>query len=232
MHLGHTADDRTGRITNSGEGGNVASIRHAHGWTIVVPIRDPHTGKTRLGAGVDINLAIAQDTLAAALDCTLVCRVIVVTDEQGWVSAKLRGTRRLDFVPQHSRGLAGAIDEGIAHAGDGAVAVMLGDLPALSPGTLQRALSAASFVQRGMVSDHTGSGTTLITARKAADHRPCFGPGSAGLHRDLGYEELPIGADSALRRDVDTPDDLDAVLRLGVGPATRDVLALAGAVGS
>lgn len=202
----------------------MASTRQAHGWTIVIPIRDPRTGKTRLRGGAGLNTAIAEDTLSATLECTLVSRVIVVTDEPSWVSPKLRGAHRLEVSLQSSRGLAGAIDEGIALAGDGSVAVMLGDLPSLSAGALQRALSAASFVRRGMVTDHCGTGTTLITARRAADHRACFGPGSAALHRDLGYEELPVGADSGLRWDVDTPDDLTEALRRGVGSATRNAL--------
>lgn len=197
---------------------------HPSTWTVVIPIRDPHTGKSRLGAGPTVNTAIARDTLAAAEACTAVERVIVVTDFVEWLGAEALASPKVHIVRQVSTGLADAVALGIRSAGPGPVAVMLGDLPTLEPGELAAALRAAATVPLGMVTDHCDTGTTLITARRASDHRPSFGPGSAALHRALGYEELPVAADSCLRRDVDTPEDLDRAVVDGLGAATREAL--------
>ncbi len=52
-----------------------------------------------------------------------------------------------------------------------------------------------------------------------------FGDGSFARHVDLGCTPLEIEGTSTLRRDVDTPDQLDAAAELGVGPRTAAVLA-------
>lgn len=189
-------------------------------WSVVVPIRDPRTGKSRLRAGPAVNAAIAQDTLAAAQACTAVERVVLVTDHTDWLAPELLASPKIQVVQQLSRGLAEAVALGIDIAGEGPVAVMLGDLPTLEAAELEAALHAASQVPLGMITDHCDTGTTLITARNASDHRPSFGPGSAALHRGLGYEELPVPADSCLRQDVDTPEDLDRAVLHGLGAAT------------
>ncbi|MGJ0205103.1 2-phospho-L-lactate guanylyltransferase [Leucobacter sp. gxy201] len=190
-------------------------------WTVVIPIRDPRTGKSRLRAGAAVNAAIARDTLAAARACGAVGRVLLVTDETDWLGPELLASSKVHVVQQHSTGLADAIELGLERAGRGRVAVMLGDLPSLAATELEAALRAADDVPLGMVTDHCETGTTLITAPDAADHRPSFGPGSAALHRGLGYEELPVPTGSGLRRDVDTPEDLDRALRRGIGAATK-----------
>ncbi len=202
------------------------------GWTIVIPIRDPQTGKTRLRAGSAVNAAIAHDTLTATLACDAVARVVLVTDQPDWISTQLLSDPRLHLVPQYSRGLTAAIELGLECAAATPTAVMLGDLPSLSPAELAGALVSATTVPRGMVTDHCGTGTTLITAQRAGDHRPNFGPDSAALHRGLGYAELPVPTGSGLRRDIDTPADLDHAMRHGTGSATRQAVARAAAIAS
>lgn len=93
---------------------------------------------------------------------------------------------------------------------------MLGDLPALRPADLTAALRAARLVPRGVVADHTGEGTTLLTTRNMRQdpHTPQFGPGSARLHSEAGYRPLQVPASSSLRRDVDTAADLRAAEEL------------------
>jgi 2-phospho-L-lactate guanylyltransferase len=53
---------------------------------------------------------------------------------------------------------------------------------------------------------------------------PRFGPDSARRHQDSGAIEL-TGGWPGLRCDIDTPDDLSAALELGVGTATKRVVA-------
>jgi 2-phospho-L-lactate guanylyltransferase len=55
----------------------------------------------------------------------------------------------------------------------------------------------------------------LITRRADAAHAPAFGGESRAAHRRAGYVELAIAADSGLRRDVDTAQQLAALSAAG-----------------
>jgi 2-phospho-L-lactate guanylyltransferase len=63
----------------------------------------------------------------------------------------------------------------------------------------------------------------LLTAPPGVPLDPRFGIGSAAAHAGSGAVEL-TGDWPALRRDVDTPDDLWAVLSLGAGTHTAALL--------
>lgn len=187
-------------------------------WTLVVPVRHPERGKSRLGAGAAVARAIAADTLAAAAPAAH--RLILMTDADDW-TAGLPGQVRL----QVGIGLDAAVEEGIAAAGEGPVAVLLGDLPALRTADLAAALAAAEAHPLARVPDHEGSGTTLITALRGGEHRPAFGDGSNARHAAAGYAELALPATSTLRRDVDRAADLAALAEEGLlGPETRSAL--------
>ncbi len=105
----------------------------------------------------------------------------------------------------------------------GAVAVLLGDLPALRPNELGAALRAAERHERAMVPDAAGTGTTLITSLRGECHSPAFGPGSRAAHRAAGYVEVDLPRSSGLRSDVDTREDLSALAER-LGPWTRAAL--------
>lgn len=213
--------------------------RARSGWTLIVPVRDPKTGKSRLGSSAALNTAIAADTVSAALACPDIRQVVLVTDDLSWIPESLTDDLRCNVLLQRSivqdqessgSPLNAAVSqalESVSLSGHraSAVAIMLGDLPALRPADLGAALRVAAGMPQGMVSDHRGSGTTLITAANIAwtSHLPSFGPDSAERHRAAGYRELPVPASSSLRRDVDTAEDLRAV-HPGLGPATRRAL--------
>lgn len=213
--------------------------RARSGWTLIVPVRDPKTGKSRLESSAALNTAIAADTVSAALACPDIRQVVLVTDDLSWIPESLTSDFRCTVLlqtstvqEQESSGspLNAAVTQALGNVSRSghracAVAIMLGDLPALHPADLGTALHAAAGMPRGMVSDHLGSGTTLITAGNVAwtSHLPCFGPDSAERHRAAGYRELPVPASSSLRRDVDTAEDLRAV-HSGLGPATLHAL--------
>ena len=188
-------------------------------WTVVVPIRDPRTGKSRLGLSAGVAAGVALDTLAAVRAAARVGRVIVVTDDAGWIGSVEVADQ---VVLQREPGLTAAVLEGVAAAGEEAsVAVLLGDLPSLLPTDLDAALQRAEAHPLGFVPDAEGTGTTLVTARQASAHRPAFGNGSAMRHADAGYADLGIPAGSTLRHDVDTLEDLEAAEKRGVGALTR-----------
>ncbi|WP_249667493.1 2-phospho-L-lactate guanylyltransferase [Cellulomonas fengjieae] len=198
-------------------------------WVVVVPVKPAAEGKTRLAGALSaasrarLVRAMALDTVGAAEAAAGVLRVVVVTAD-----TELRALlgASVDLVDEPGGGLNAAVGAGIARArslGTG-VAVLLGDLPALRPADLADALDLASAHDRAMVADAEGTGTTLLTALPGLSIDPRFGAGSAAAHEHDGHVRLAVPPTSTLRRDVDVPDDLVEVERLGVGPATRAAL--------
>jgi 2-phospho-L-lactate guanylyltransferase len=183
-------------------------------WTVVIPVKGTVAAKSRLGASPELALAIALDSVAEAL---VAAKVIVVTSPS--IAPQFEALGAL-VVIDASAGLNSAVAQGIAAAGDGPVAVLLGDVPALRSSELAAALELAEQHPLAFVPDADGEGTVLIAARASADHRPAFGLHSRAAHSAAGYVELDIPADSGLRRDVDTPAQL-AALGDRLGPRTR-----------
>jgi len=198
-------------------------------WSIVVPVKRLAVAKTRLrGAAADhrgLVLAMAVDTVAAALACRSTAAVVVVTDEP--VAAEELTALGAVCVPDvPDAGLNPALAHGadIARGGDpaGAVAALGSDLPALRPDALADALRVAGDHERAYLPDAAGGGTTLLTARRGA-LAPAFGTGSARAHERSGAARLD-GDWPSLRRDVDTAADLAAAAALGLGSRTSALL--------
>lgn len=199
-------------------------------WLVVIPVKGTGDAKSRLGDHPDreaLALAIALDTAEAALGAPSVVGVLVVTSPA--VAAPFDELGVLVVTEQSAAGLASAVASGIAVATEmGApgrgIAVLLGDLPALAPHELGAALAEAAGHELALVPDADGTGTVLITAADGSVHRPAFGTGSRAAHAAAGYTELDVSADSGLRRDVDTGEQLDA-LSARVGRRTAALLA-------
>lgn len=201
--------------------------------SLVIPVRDPASAKSRLAVGDDpaaharraaLAAAIALDTVTAARAAREVGEVIVV----GTLASALEGVQVLD---DPGYGLLVAVGAGLAAAEPAApTAVLLGDLPALQPADLDAALVAASEHHWAFVPDAEGTGTTLVTAAAGLPHALRFGEGSAEQHRDAGYVELDVPERSGLRRDIDTPAQLAALAELAaagavlLGPRTAALL--------
>jgi 2-phospho-L-lactate guanylyltransferase len=201
--------------------------------SLVIPVRDPASAKSRLAVGDNpaaharraaLAAAIALDTVTAARAAREVGEVIVV----GTLASALEGVQVLD---DPGYGLLVAVGAGLAAADAAApTAVLLGDLPALQPADLDAALVAASEHHWAFVPDAEGTGTTLVTAAAGLPHALRFGEGSAEQHRDAGYVELEVPERSGLRRDIDTPTQLAALAELAaagavlLGPRTAALL--------
>jgi 2-phospho-L-lactate guanylyltransferase len=204
------------------------------GWTVVVPVKPAALGKTRLTAVTAdreaLARAIALDTIAAVAATARVRRVLVVTDDAE-VRTQVAQWPAVDVLAEGEvRGLDAAIATGADAAGVNAPrAVLLGDLPALTSRDLDAALMLAGEVERGLVPDAEGTGSTLVTARPGAVWVSAFGADSAARHRLLGCTDLTVPRESTLRRDVDTAAQLAQAVALGVGPRTAAVLASAAA---
>lgn len=202
-------------------------------WSMVVPVKVLARAKSRLAslAGphrADLALAMAADTVAAALACADVARVIAVTDDPE-ASLVLAGLGALVVTDEPGGGLNPALRHGAAVASGrwpaAGVGALAADLPALRPAELGAGLRAAARWPQAFVPDASGTGTTLYVARPGAAFAPRFGPGSAERHRASGAAELILPGLASLRRDVDAPTDLRAAADLGVGPRTAAVVA-------
>jgi 2-phospho-L-lactate guanylyltransferase len=204
-------------------------------WTVVIPVKAPATGKSRLSPAVadaaraELARAFALDTITAARAAASVDRVIVVGDDPALADgAEFLAEPGSAGAPAAKRGLLPAIRHGIAHAradAPVAVAVLLGDLPALRPEELDRVLGGAARHPLAFVRDADGAGTTLATAGQGVAFEPRFGPRSAERHAAAGFVELAASDAPGLTRDVDTVDALEAVLHHGVGDHTAQAVA-------
>lgn len=205
-------------------------------WAIVVPVKRLAEAKTRLllppDVRMDLALAMALDTVGAALACESTDVVVAVCDDDRATRA-LRSAGALVVADEPDAGLNPALLHG-ATAADlapgHAVATLAADLPALRTEDLARVLADVSARMDGetatsaVVADMSGTGTTLLAAASAADLRPAFGPQSRSAHVAGGATDLTDVAPMSVRRDVDTLDDLRAAAGLGLGTASARVL--------
>lgn len=199
-------------------------------WVVIVPVKRFAEAKRRLdgvGNRATIAEALTRDTLDAVASSRKVRMVLVMTDDPHLVE-DLRLPVAAVVRTQRSPGLNGAIADGLAYAGeswpDFGVAVLQGDLPALTAEDLDAVLESAEEIPLGIVPDSEGKGTAMITGKPGVPLLPAFGEGSAARHQELGHR--PIRASERLRRDVDTGADLRTAVRLGVGRHTAEALGL------
>jgi len=196
----------------------------ASAWRVVVPVKDPRHGKSRLARAVgadreSLSRAIAADTLEAVVDAVGAASVVLVTADP--TLGTTWSARGVHVVDDPGTGLNDAVSAGMRHAGPGArVAALLGDVPSLDAASLRSALEAAASVEESFVPDADGTGTVLRCGR---GFTPQFGTDSAARHEADGAVrlELPL---PRLRTDVDDARSLARARRLGLGPATRTVL--------
>lgn len=216
----------------------------------MVPVKGSASAKSRLGelpepfpARGALAEAFALDTVAALLAAASVQRVLVVTnDPDAAAPLAALGAQIVPELPHPSPSAAApahqtatrdplnaAIAEGVRAARElypeSNVAVLTGDLPALTTADVDTALAAAAAHDRSMVADEEGTGTTTLLALAGVSVLPRFGPGSRAAHEGAGHVPLDLPASASIRRDVDTVDNLAEVLRRGVGAHTSALIA-------
>jgi 2-phospho-L-lactate guanylyltransferase len=219
-------------------------------WVCVVPVKGSAAAKSRLGelpdafpARGELAEAFALDTVAALLASTSVEKVLVVTaDPDAAATLAAVGAQIVPELPRTSASdgrdgssaaprdpLNAAIAEGIRVAHKDYplchVAVLTGDLPALTTADVDITLAAASAHDRAVVADEEGTGTTALLARVGIAMTPRFGIGSRTAHEAAGHLPLDLSATASIHRDVDTVDNLAEVLRRGVGAHTSALIA-------
>jgi 2-phospho-L-lactate guanylyltransferase len=198
-------------------------------YVVVVPVKPPAVGKSRLG-GIpaerrrELAAAFALDTVAACLATPGVAAVMAVTDDAHF-ARRLADAGCAVLPDGHSGDLNASIRLAAAEAlrrwpGLHPVA-LCADLPALTPTDLAGALDQVAGDGSWFVADAAGTGTTMYAA-PAAGFDPRFGPGSRGAHLDAGAREVE-GALPTLRQDVDDQADLERARALGLGSHTAAV---------
>lgn len=192
---------------------------------VVVPVKPVAVAKSRLGPlGDEVRRALVTafvlDTVVAAVRCTEVERVLVVTDDMG--TAQVLRDLGVEAVPDSgSLSLNASLRQGAAELlrrAPGLRPVALcADLPALRSAELAAALADTDQAPAGFVADAAGIGTTLYTARSLDLFDPRFGTASRSEHSASGATEVRRADIDSVRRDVDTPADLRAAAALGLG---------------
>ncbi len=195
---------------------------------IVIPVKPPGVGKTRLvGVPAEQRVALARafaiDTVAACLATRGVAQVLVTTDDPRF--AATLSAMGAEACPDGGSGLNQALVQATAEASrrwpDLRPVALCADLPALAAEELAAALASAGR-RTAYVADAAGTGTTLYTA-SYDDFAPRFGVGSAAAHAGAGATPIE-GELAGLRQDVDDLTSLRVSVSLGVGPATRRAL--------
>jgi 2-phospho-L-lactate/phosphoenolpyruvate guanylyltransferase len=202
-------------------------------WSVVIPVKVLARAKSRLTGLASaereaLALAMAADTVQAAMACPSVATVVVVSDDQV-VRARLRALGA-EVVPDRS---AGGLNEALTAGADYAaarwpgrgLAALTADLPSLSAAELTDALTVASGITQAFVADAAGSGTTLYTSVPGAAFSPRFGQRSRMRHRQAGAIELDLPGLAGLKRDVDELDDLRRAAEMGLGRHTARLAA-------
>jgi 2-phospho-L-lactate guanylyltransferase len=207
------------------DGGDVA---------LIIAVKRLAAAKTRLAPVLSaatrekVVLAMLVDTLTAAAGVPALGSITVITPDA--VAAAAAAGLGADVLadptpPGHPDPLNNAIAAAERWVAENCanIVVLQGDLPAMQPGELAEAIAAARQYRRSFVADRLATGTSALCAF-GTPLDPRFGPDSSARHRRSGAIEL-TGAWPGLRCDVDTPADLTAARRLGVGAATARAVA-------
>lgn len=188
---------------------------------VVVPAKPLDAALQRLSRVLDraerrtLQAAMLSDVLSAATAFS--SRVVVVTADE--IVAALARDHGALVAPDSNppAGINAAVARGIAAARADGVLVVMGDLPCATAEDL-RQVSVAHPGGRGVVCavSRDGTGTNAMVLRPGGVIVPAFGADSLALHvaaaEAAGVESTLVTA-PGLMLDVDTPDDLAALVR-------------------
>ena len=196
----------------------------------LVPMKPLDRAKQRLGAVLDpadrraLSLAMMQDVVSAGQGLDAVW--VVCSDDDAADAAERAGaTVKRDPTPDDglNASLASITAEAMVGGAAGTL-IVSADCPAA---TVEDVRAVALGEGVALVPDRSGTGTNALW-RSPPDIIPAFfGPNSRRAHESYALaHDLPcaIVARERIALDVDTPRDLEAVLMMGAGRATRTVL--------
>jgi 2-phospho-L-lactate guanylyltransferase len=185
--------------------------------TVAIPVRAFEGAKSRLGAVLDgeerheLVDRLLRHTIAAASATEGVVEVLVVSpDPEVLGVAAASGARP---VEQRSRGLNPALHEARAAAVGERLLIIPGDIPGVTPRSLERVLeagTAAGTPSVVLVPDRHGRGTNALLLDPPDVIDPAFGGDSRAGHAWLASsaDATFIEVRDVLALDIDTPEDL------------------------
>lgn len=190
-------------------------------WTAIVPIKPPALGKTRLAGllGPDQRARLVgrmRDHVLAVLGAVpdLEIRLLCPTPPAGWAG---------HWIADAGRGLNAEI-QAAAQEVPSRLLVVHADLPMLHADDIDALLSAAKN-GIAIAPDRHGTGTNAIALSDSRALRFAFGPDSFASHRRRAPDAIVIDR-PGLAHDLDTPDDLAALIGSGrIDSAMRDAIA-------
>jgi 2-phospho-L-lactate/phosphoenolpyruvate guanylyltransferase len=196
-------------------------------WSVLIPVKRLAIAKTRLALDATarrrLALAMAADTVSAAMAASAVREVVIVTDDAE-VTATLAQLGARVVADRPDAGINPALRYGAVVATTPRIAALAADLPTLRPADLDLVLELAGPHLVSTVSDIAGTGTTMLAATERGAFAPAFGPASRSAHLATGAFDLSPSAPVSIRHDVDTRDALRHAVELGLGPATTIAL--------
>ena len=193
----------------------------------IVPVKDLEESKSRLSSYLSprerevLTLAMLNHVLVTLREVGFVERVGVVSPSTRalLVAEDLEAAALL----QQSRGLNNALEEGRNWAisqGASSLLVLPADLPYLSEFDVRMLTTLARDERAAVISpDEAEEGTNALLMRPANAMPFAFGPGSYETHRRTARErglEVGIYKHASVSHDVDTLDDLQALIDSGV----------------
>lgn len=212
----------------------------------IVPVKRFGVAKQRLRDQLDaagratLVGAMVHDMLDVLLGCAGLDGVTVVTNEPAIaaLAESLGATVQADIGES---GQSAAVKTGVAAALRGGVERVLvvpGDCPTLRDAELAELLERRERAEPGVlvVPDRHGTGTNALLLTPPDVIAPAFGPGSFARHQALAAAAgvaFHVARPAGLLLDIDTPDDLAALLAgpIDGAPHTRTALAAMDAAG-
>jgi 2-phospho-L-lactate guanylyltransferase len=198
---------------------------------VVIPAKPLHLALSRLSGllspaqRLSVQVAMLTDVIRAGVGFSDTVMVVSADPQVEQIASDLGAQVVADTSP--AQGIDVAVERGIRAAASPDVLVLMGDLPLATSADLHAvsvALGSGPGIVCAMSAD--GTGTNAMYLRPPGAIATQFGAGSLAAHlhgaavRELEAIALPVGG---LERDIDTPDDLAALLRSGHECATTRV---------
>ncbi|HEY0446377.1 MAG TPA: 2-phospho-L-lactate guanylyltransferase [Allosphingosinicella sp.] len=177
-------------------------------WTVIVPLKQEGSRKTRLrDVLTDEERAQLGERwfrhVAGMVGQVPGVRLIILSD-------RLPDGCAGDWRPDEGRGLNEELQAARRDLGAAPVAILHADLPHLGADDVAALLEAAERSGCAIAPDRHGTGTNGLAIADARPFRFAFGPGSFALHRASAGAPHETVDRFGLALDVDTPDDLAA----------------------
>jgi 2-phospho-L-lactate/phosphoenolpyruvate guanylyltransferase len=196
----------------------------------VLPIKSFGRAKQRLRSVIAQRPRLAEAMAADVLEALAAVRgldgVVVVTAEPQAARCARDAGAEVVHDPREAGQSAAAVlgVQAATRAGAERVLLVPGDCPTLDPDEIEALLAQTAPVV--IVPDRHGAGTNALLLTPPDVLAPSFGDGSFARHASLARAPVKVAQVPSLGLDVDTPNDLAALLaRSGGAPRTRALLA-------